>query len=356
MFRELFHSYRLQLRSPDGCESTTRVPLARHLRLTGFTDKLQSDSGVSFRSMVTDYSDASIAIDVSHTSLFLSFPAAIKRVLLNGANAYEQRAASDQGRISLSTPKSSSQSFEFEFPNGSSLCVSAAPSTAKDFIDWIKTFSCPGMVVLGHLVILSLMLISFRNPEVRKYSEDDVSKMTAQVVSFQTQSPIGTGPAEAMSREESLLRKSLKNFKVGPTRPSMTGQKYSGFQNQISSSSSNQNSISKIYFDTGGSGTNEAPLNLSAQQVSAIIEGVNYRLKECYDDILIRDSSLQGRPQIIIQVAKAGTVENLNLGSIQGNARSLQALSQCFKGVFQSVKFPQANQAFAVTQTLVLTR
>ena len=78
-------------------------------------------------------------------------------------------------------------------------------------------------------------------------------------------------------------------------------------------------------------------------------------LQDCYDDVLIHDSSIKGRPKLILQIVKnQGTVEDLEITNLKAKSKSLKSLRRCFLDAYRHAQIPQANQNFYVTYTLVM--
>ncbi|MDB5039055.1 MAG: hypothetical protein JWQ35_2583 [Bacteriovoracaceae bacterium] len=98
----------------------------------------------------------------------------------------------------------------------------------------------------------------------------------------------------------------------------------------------------------------ENPLNLSDAQVRAALQPAYAKLKECYEDVLIQDSSLKGEPQLRLDVNKAGKVSAVDLSYLNARASSLKNLKDCFLRAYQTVQLPKPNRDFQVIHTLVL--
>lgn len=334
MLEKKFHSYFVRLRSPDGLESTARIPLARGIQLGSFAYGLSN---------ITTVSASPIEMQMSSGGFTLSFPADLKKVNLDDSEIYRKSSNLNHDRVQISGESKKISHCEFEFENNSVLSVEIAPSTFKDLKDWFSPFSLWSKVIGFHLILFSLMFLHFPRENPRKISVNLVD----------VQSRLLTKSASSPDPTYRELKTALNKFTVPSLKKEIPKPSFS----RASSSriSSKPPIIEKIQFTTR---ENKAVplLNVTAEEVNAAIDKVSFQLKECYDDVLVKDPALQGRPQIMIQVAKAGTVEDLKIHSTQGKPQTLNDLSQCFRSVFQKVKFPAANQDFAVTQTLVLTR
>jgi len=104
---------------------------------------------------------------------------------------------------------------------------------------------------------------------------------------------------------------------------------------------------------------NEKSLNLTDSQIAKALEPIRPYLQDCYDDVLILDSNLRGRPQLVLQVTNdplrnRGQVENLTIENLPAKHNSLARLQKCFLLAYRRAQIPSPNQDFLVTYTLVL--
>lgn len=107
-------------------------------------------------------------------------------------------------------------------------------------------------------------------------------------------------------------------------------------------------------FETSTDNSGQA-LNLSDSQIAQAFMPLIPRLKECYDEVLIRDQSLEGKPEIWIDINKNGSVENVKVENLRANkAESILDFKTCLREVYARVQLPQPNQAFSVRYTLIL--
>lgn len=95
-------------------------------------------------------------------------------------------------------------------------------------------------------------------------------------------------------------------------------------------------------------------LNLTESQVKAALQPAYRHLKECYEDLLIQDSSLKGQPQLKIDIAETGKISGVHLSLIGAKPQSLKKLQECFLAAYQRVQVPKPNRDFQVVHTLVL--
>jgi len=337
----------VELRTSDGSTKSKVLPLRKSLTLGGFFEAWSVTS--SNHGHILRFSDSSICVEPRGRSLLLSFPSSL-HVASERQEIFSPSDVSSIRRVTILQP-SLERKLRFAFPNGSTLNICIEDSTKQDFVRAFKQGSPFAWVGLGHLAVLLLMMMSFMMPPHSRPPNEvvDVSQITAQVVSGPSFEKIGsTAPAST----ESKLSQALSSFGQVRTRPSSTGRKFSGvsFEPKASVPSS-----PLIKFNAPG-GVEGPALNVSESEIAKVLSPAQSKLKECYDDALIQDSNLAGRPQIVITIAKAGHVEDVFLNYVKGSPKGLSVLKKCFHTTLSSLRFPAANQSFAVTQTLILTR
>lgn len=101
----------------------------------------------------------------------------------------------------------------------------------------------------------------------------------------------------------------------------------------------------------------ETKLNLSEAQIAKALEPIRPKLKDCYDEILIRDPQLEGSPELMIHVNDLGFVHALDIVRLKAKTESLRQLTTCFLQAYRQASLPKKpNRNFVVTHTLVLSR
>lgn len=350
-----FLTFNIELRRPDGLSRSQSFPLRRSLNIGGFYEAWSASS--ASKTSVADYSDSGISVKPFSNAMQLSFPSTLD-VNADGQNIFKSTPTAEARRVTISQPGRAHE-LKFSFPNGAVLSVELDRPTKRDAVTAINELLPVGWVALAHLIALVLMTLSFSMPHTFRRDVVDVSQIDARVVSFQTGQPIGYAPTtqalDASAKQQMAMKRALKSFNLQSTKPSLTGKRFEGFADSAQATDPSMKLAPRIGF-AGPGGMDAPPLNVSEQEIARLLGGVNQQLKECYDDALIQDSSLQGRPQVVISIAKAGNVEDVGLNYVKGSSKSLSVLTNCFRSTIRKLKFPEANQAFAVTKTIVLTR
>lgn len=97
--------------------------------------------------------------------------------------------------------------------------------------------------------------------------------------------------------------------------------------------------------------------NLSEMQVSEAFERIHSKMRECYEDLLVKDPHLSGQPQLFVDINRAGHVSNLNIRFLKAQSTSLYYMKSCLMKAFQSLRLPEKPSTdFQVVHTLVLAR
>ncbi len=350
-----FRTFRVSIQHSTGILKERIYPLARSLQIGGLIDDSSAQQAPGEMN-VHDFADSSLQIRVFRKTLSISFPTR-QQVAIDGEVAFDglTACASNLQRMTLNRPWPC-ENLEFAFANGSVIHIHPQAASLEDFLAWIKSNSTPALVMVAHVMVLVLMGISFAMPSRSKTFLPDVSQVQVSLRYSDTGGLVGAPTTgTVVTQEMAALQRSLKKFRISNTQSKPT-EKFSGFASALAASSGGNGLSGRIGFSAAGVEKDSPPLNLSPQQLNAVFETVNPQLKECYDDVLVRDASLQGRPQVIVQVAQEGSVQNVGIQYLQGRSAALAMLQDCFQRTFRTVKFPKANQAFAVTQTLVLVR
>ena len=314
------------------------------LRLSDFAAGMRN----SRAKQTKDWRDASIELSPHGRSVFISFPSQLSVKSL-GETLFEAKEAQEtRVKLLLSTGH---QNFEFEFPHGEKVEISWRRAKKEDLRVRLAKMRPLGLAIAAHLSIGLIMVTSLSLSKAGREFLPDVSQMSASVFDLHSSQPVGVTPMESSGPSSKSLMKSLDSLLK--SKPKASGKRFEGIK-VAEGSKMGAGQIGKLSFS--GASAQSKPLDISEEQVSIVFHKVTPRLKECYDDVLIRDSSLQGRPQLVVSVDAKGRVEGVSVRFISGKSSSLEILTSCFKQSFKSAQFPQANQSFAVTQTLVLTR
>lgn len=215
--------------------------------------------------------------------------------------------------------------------------------------------------VLANLIVALLMTISFRTPERFKPRVDDLSKVQVSLTQWSSMRPSASEQAPdaatlAAAREAREATRLMKSWGVGKPiananqvlKPSVYDK---AFKNSGGASKGlNSWSLDSQIDDDGL----EKPLNLSDEEVAKALRSVSAELRECYNQVLIRDTTLKGKPQVVVDINTSGRVSGLQLVGLSARDASISQLRSCFLGAYRTVSLRKPNQAFVVTQTMVL--
>ncbi len=324
---------------------------------------------VEQRALPLDPEDPSIGISLAKTGLSVSLPNHCKLrdgegTLIWAPGSLSIHSANRTTLGWVSTPKM----LVIDFTNGEKLEITLRPATHRNILEQFKRVAaCLILAFAVHFFCSVVGILSWRPGHRIILKPVDLSKLeTVNVV----QAPPTQEFSESASSEEvsamqmAQARKLLNSWGI----PTKKGSRIKTAD------------ASKAFDDAfkGGTGAktgkinaagwrdawrldaqeDEKPLNLSEAQILAVIQKVQARLKECYEDALIFDSALDGTLQLAIDVAaKSGVVTQVNLGQKAGvKTSSRDKLRSCFASAFRSVAFPNPSQDFTITQTLNLTR
>jgi hypothetical protein len=329
----------------------------RGLQLKGFAnDEWDAQSPASFffdpsaRDLVLSKTKRgfvmSAPLDVAVTTEEMSIPAVVD--------------STGRHRIELtSEPKE----LRFQFANGEEIRVQ---QSEFDWLSYAKTFRVLPMLVMAcgvHLfaAFVGLFLWDTPEPKIPDISQVKVSFDLSTMRSAPATSSGGAGMKRAdLSPEQRAAQQQralLRKMTLGGSRPSYDLKKIEESRDWAADENLELASASQgggIGFD--GPEIDEKPLDLSADIIRESLEVVRPSLKECYDDALLVDATLAGKPQVVLQVAANGRVNATNVLHLKGNPRSVSQLTRCMELALQRVRFPSANQDFAVTKTFILTR
>jgi hypothetical protein len=209
---------------------------------------------------------------------------------------------------------------------------------------------------VANLLILSFLIFSFRLHGNREIRTSDISKVQAEVAHFVSNraSQTSDNPSLQNQREVRRAEQMMKSWGVGKPiahankvlKPSIYDQAFS----KQSGGALNSWALSTDIDDQ----KLEKPLNLSEEEISKALRAVSSELRECYNQVLIRDTELKGKPQLVVDINQSGRVQSVELLGLRAKDSSLSQLRNCFFAAYRQVALRKPNQSFIVTQTIVL--
>jgi hypothetical protein len=263
----------------------------------------------------------------------------------------EGHSTTAEARLTLSWPQWPSN-FTVIFPNKVQAVFEADRLPLK-FL-W-KRFTC--FPLLGALLIHSVALGIFAQPapiritplrtEVRL-----AQNATAPAAAYGTDVAPGTP-----STKLAATRKLVDSFGLhGKTKRSNLGPSAkTSFDNAFKRAPTSRN-LASWQLDIDRDELHDTSLNLTDAEVKKAFEGISAKLKQCYEDVLIFDSTLKGVPLVRLLINVSGSIEDLDFFYLKSKDESRQALKKCFINAYRSVHFPKKpNRDFEVTHTVVLT-
>lgn len=215
--------------------------------------------------------------------------------------------------------------------------------------------------VLANVIVALLMTLSFRTPERFKSKIDDVSKVQVTLSQWSAMRPSAAEQAPdaatlAAQREAREASRLMKSWGVGkPIANANQVLKPSVYDKAFKTSAGGEKNLNSWSLDSEiDSDQLQKPLNLSDEVVAKALRSVSSELRECYNQVLIRDTTLKGKPQVVVDINLSGRVADLQLVGLTARDSSISQLRNCFLGAYRSVSLPKPNQSFVVTQTMVL--
>lgn len=291
----------------------------------------------------------SIQIETKANIFSLSLPANYK-VLVDGDEIWNG-LESGPSRFSLTWPKLPAN-LRILLPNQNQIRFSEieTPLFSKGSpIHWVA----PSLGALTtHMLVVAALVLTPSLPErsPMKFSVDLIQSVKTQNSKTTSRSLSGE---ETLLASKNAARRLLQDFKISKKSGMMKAAGATQLDQAFSKKSENK-FLKSWSIDQEIENLKENPLNLSDTQVRAALQPVYTKLKECYEDVLIHDSSLKGQPQVRIDVNQAGKIEAVNLAYLDAKASSLKSLKDCFYRAYQIVQLPKPNRDFQVVHTLVL--
>lgn len=334
-------------------------------RLSGLNTELQSISALELSAPC----DEKIEIDWSSKKFELSLSPKVKLI---ENRKYIWKAESEQSPQKVKFEWNQTPSdLQLSFPNGETFKIEVSRQL------WKPSFSLVFSVLLIaasclHIMAGSLVTKAAKNSlqKVLQKKEEliDISKVEVRVL--QKQEPTSRSkslqPAlSAEARKAKQMARLLKNWGVGkPIKhanqklPETAADKF--FKSEFTKSSAdgpNQLNAWQLSEDDYNFEDNLENLNISPTQIAAALSPVVPRLQECYEEVLLKDSSLSGNPKLWIDINEQGRVENVSIENLRAKKKnSVDYLQNCFQKAYRNIRMPkQPNQAFSVTRTLLLS-
>lgn len=343
MLFKFLRTFEVRLSRPLGPEVVSEFRLRRSLKLSNLFDRPVDES--NFEKSVVDPTDSGVGVYYQSKGLTLSFPS-MAQILVNGQTLHQPDAACLRTALTLAESR---VPIHIRFPNQAELTIKSRESNREDAIKVFKNFAPFSWVLIGHLIVLTGMLINIGIRETPTLNRINLDRIETRVVG-PNGGLVGAPSSPTTTPNTASLMKSLDQLIRRPIRGS--GARYSGFSHELKTGPAEGHS-ERITFDAPE--IEDLPeLNISADEIRRALLSKETALQDCYNDVLIRDSSLQGRPQIVLDISQSGAVEAVSINYLTGRPQSLGELQQCFRKVLRSLRLPPANQAFAVTQTLIL--
>jgi len=188
------------------------------------------------------------------------------------------------------------------------------------------------------------------------YQTIDISKIESSIV---TKPLTGSGAATTRSK----IQNQIRSWSSGPRLPSADTFKKS-YEDLLkikdtethTSRRGLRDTVRAAWADDLEAGEIEAnDLNISAHEIQKSLQPFFSDLKDCYDDVLIRDSSFHGSPRLILRIGMDGRVSDIQIQEMnRSKAASVQMLKECFLGVLRRAQVPKPNQEFLVSRRMYL--
>lgn len=333
--------------------------------LTGFSKRLRLTSeeahseGISFRWEKKKFS--------------LSAPASVQIKLKENKSLWPGSPDSDV-RVSFEWTQLP-PGLELMFPNGQKLLFDQSEPTKFHLSSNFKTLGMVSSITGLHAIAFAFVVFSVQFSQAHKYELNkqkqpsiDLSQLDVRLQEFRA--PVATRPARSLSatpaRPKALSALSQLNRKTkrrtrAPSNQILSAKTRSSevFEQTSQSSAQNENSWEIGYdslnlgHETQSSGT---PLNVPEGVIAKAFKHVIPRLKECYDDALIKDSTLTGRLNLWVDISEAGVVDQVKIDSEKSvKQSSIARLESCFSKAYSRLRLAvKPNQAFSVKHSLLL--
>lgn len=334
-------------------------------RLSGLNTKLQSISPLE----LSQHSDEHPEIDWSSQKFELSLSPNIK-VIENKKCIWKADSEQTPQKVKFQWKQIPSH-LQLSFPNGEIFKIEVSrhlwkPSFSLVFSVLVIAATC--LHVLAGSVVTKAAKNSLQKVLQKKEETVDISKVEVRVL--QGPQPVsqtkGSRPAPSTeARKAKQMARLLRNWGVGkPIKhanqklPETAADKF--FKNEFeknSTAASNQLNAWQLSADDFNFDENLKNLNISPTQIAAALSPVVPRLQECYEEVLLKDSSLSGNPKLWIDINEKGRVETVSIENLRSKKESsVDYLQSCFQKAYRNIRMPtQPNQAFSVTRTLLLS-
>lgn len=265
------------------------------------------------------------------------------------------------------------QDLRFELPNTCSLRIHNALSLENNFL-WLKRKRLAWLSALGAHGLIGLLMISGLSlsqildaPEKKPLW--DVSQIDVSMEFSNEPAPrhFASGAprfsASSSLSESAIQQKKMKNLFRSLKSRSRGSQKKIVSESDLLAQSAFENSQNTLSAQKDWRDllpeieeTPDSPsLNLSEASLAKSFRQLHPRLKECYDQVLIRDSQLAGQMNLWVDINQKGQVEDIQIQG-KGSQASFLILQDCFQNVYKRLRLSEKpNQAFRVRQSLFLS-
>ncbi len=157
-------------------------------------------------------------------------------------------------------------------------------------------------------------------------------------------------PTSQLARSVRDFAKSLRSHPRWPDDQSgrQAGRLIAAIRNDLT------NDTTVLSESSGSTGTADAPI-LDSQEIRLVLDRNQDRFRECYERVLLRESTLSGRAEFAFAVAPGGAVASLNtdvMGS--GSSSGRESLRRCLESVGRGLRFPTFTQSYRVKYQLSL--
>lgn len=215
------------------------------------------------------------------------------------------------------------------------------------------------VAILANLFVMAAMALSFHAHAPRLTRVRDISKIQLSLASSNTSRVLGDPSALAalqQARETRRAQKLMDSWGVGKPIQNANQVLKPGVYDRAFSAKSGGAALPSWQVSTSVDEDQlQKPLNLSDEEIARALRAVSVDLRECYNQVLIRDTTLKGKPQVILDISEAGRIQTLDLLGLNAQSSSITQLRACFLKAYEQVLLKKPNQPFVVTQTLVLS-
>ncbi|MBN8556019.1 MAG: hypothetical protein J0L93_11280 [Deltaproteobacteria bacterium] len=209
-----------------------------------------------------------------------------------------------------------------------------------------------------HMGVIAFSAISIKLASKKENSRKVLSVAfdVPQMNSTRPTSDVNSSNASAVKQMASA-KKLLDSWGVGkPIKDANQVLKPSRFVNAFRQQDSTSTKFATWSLDKKDVQTSrDNPLNITDSQIAEALRPAYTKLKECYDDALLQEKTLRGKPELLIDISTDGTVSSIDIRQLNASSSTLAQLKRCFADAYRNVQLSsKPNQDFSVKHTLVL--